>query len=346
MIGRRITIGASAVLGLVLVLVALVFWVPDAGYAAREFKFEYKGETIVGQISLPPQHESGPLDCIVIVHGDGEMDRAAFGYFDPYFSQFAEQGWCTLSWDKPGVGGSSGDWLSFDMAGRAALVDQAIAALRVEPTLEIDQIGVLGFSQAGWVMPKIDVQAGHVDFIVFVSPAVNWMAQSEYMTNLRRSFTPDSEAKMAAEAELDALINGGGSYDAFLALSNKSEFFTPDYFSEARWGFAVHNARADLSDDLAQLPPLPILLLAGGMDGQVDARKSVATFKEILPAEQLQVQLFEEAGHSMVPVDERRPMTGEDGLWLLGKVMLWGSGAFVDGYWATLNGFIAAQFNP
>ncbi|WP_424983561.1 alpha/beta hydrolase family protein [Maritalea sp. S77] len=345
MMGRRATMGASVVLGLILILVGLVFWVPDAGYATRILRFEHKGKTIFGQISLPHNGEQAPLDCIVFVHGDGEMDRSAFGYFDPYFSKFAEHGWCAFSWDKPGVGDSDGDWLSYSMADRAALIDDAIAALRAAPNLDIDRVGVLGFSQAGWVMPQLDVEAGDIDFIVFVSPAVNWMAQSAYMTALRRRFAPDSDAKVAAEAELEALINDGAGYDAFLALSKRSEVFELDDFSKARWDFVVRNAQADLSEDLARLPNVPILLLAGGRDGQVDANKSVAAFKAILPPEQLQVHLFEDAGHSMVPTKERRPMTGEDGLWLLGKVMLWGSGAFVDGYWATLNGFIAAQFS-
>ncbi|MCF4099532.1 alpha/beta hydrolase family protein [Maritalea mediterranea] len=345
MIGRRVALGASAVLGLVLVVLAFVFWVPDAGYATKPFSFTYEDQKIAGQITLPNSPVGDQPNCIVFVHGDGAMDREAFGYFDPYFSQFAEQGWCSLSWDKPGVGQSSGDWLGYDMSDRTALVEAAIAALRADSGLAVDRVGVLGFSQAGWVMPKIDVAASNVEFIVFVSPAINWMKQSTYMTDLRRSFEPDSDAKMAAEAELDRLIETGGSYQEFLALSSQSELVDAEAFSEARWDFVVRNASADLRDDLRQLPEVPVLLLLGDRDGQVDAQESRVVFEELLPADQLEVHMFDKAGHSMVPVDRRKPMSGEDGLWLIGKIMLWGSAAFVDDYWATLNGFIAAQFD-
>ncbi len=344
MISRGAVFGTSAVFGVVLVALAFVFLSPDAVHATRQIEFDFQENQVAGQITLPQNYDGEPIDCIVFVHGDGAMDRGAFGYFDPYFSTFAQQGWCTLSWDKPGVEASEGDWLSFSMADRAALVDAGIEALRSQSGVNVDQIGVLGFSQAGWVMPKIDVAAHKVEFMVFVSPAINWMAQSNYMTQLRRSFAPDSEAKIAAEAQLDALIENGGSYQDYVRLSESVEFFDADDFTEQWWDFAVRNAGADMTQDLAALPAMPILLLAGGRDGQVDAQNSVETFERLVPEDHLRVVWFDEAGHSMLPVDERKPMSGNDGLWLLGKVMLWGSEAFVDGYWAALNGFIAAQF--
>lgn len=344
MISRRKLWGGSAVFGVVLVVLAFVFLSPDVGHATKQIEFRFDDKQVVGQIALPQNYAGTPIDCVVLVHGDGAMDRKAFGYFDPYFSQFAENGWCTLSWDKPGVEDSEGDWLSFSMADRAALVEAGIEALRNHQGVRVDQVGVTGFSQAGWVMPKIDVAAHQVDFMVFVSPAINWMAQSGYMTELRRSFAPDSAEKMAAEAQLDALIENGGSYEDYVRLSENVEFFEADDFSKEWWQFAVRNAAADMRDDLAALPEMPILLLAGGRDGQVDARNSVDEFERLVPENQLRVVWFDTAGHSMLPVETRKPMSGNDGLWLIGKVMLWGSGAFVDGYWAALNGFIATQF--
>ncbi|WP_166638930.1 alpha/beta hydrolase family protein [Maritalea mobilis] len=344
MMSRRFSLGASALVGIVLVVAAFIFWLPDASYATKPITFTFRGAQISGQVALPHEKQKQETDCLVFVHGDGEMDATALGYFDPYFSQFAERGWCSFAWDKPGIGGSEGDWLNYSMEDRAALVEAAIDALRAETGLQIGRVGLIGFSQAGWVMPKVGVAAKNIDFIVFVSPAVNWMAQSDYMTQLRRSFEADPKDKMADEAKLDTLINEGGRYEDFIALSERSAYISADYFSKARWEFAVRNAHADLSEDVRRLKGVQVLLMLGGQDGQVDAQESAATFKELLPADQLTLHMFDEAGHSMVPVAERKPMSGTDGLWLLGKVMLWGSEAFVDGYWATLNEFIAAQF--
>ncbi len=149
MISRRAVFGTSAVLGLVLVVLAFVFLSPDVGHATKPIEYKFQDKLVTGHVTLPTDYDGQSIDCIVLVHGDGAMDRSAFGYFDPYFSQFAENGWCTLSWDKPGVESSEGDWLSFSMDDRAALVEASIEALRKRDGLSVDKVGVMGFSQAG-----------------------------------------------------------------------------------------------------------------------------------------------------------------------------------------------------
>lgn len=341
---RRFSLGASALVGALLIMAAFVFWVPDSSYATKPISFTFQGTQISGQVALPRTAPQRPLDCLVFVHGDGEMDATALGYFDPYFSKFAEAGWCSFAWDKPGVGASGGDWLAFSMDDRAALVEAAIDALRADKALNVGRIGMIGFSQAGWVMPKVDVTSKGVEFIVFVSPAVNWMAQAHYMTRLRRDAAPDPADKVAQEAKVDALIERGGRYEDFVALSAGNIFINSEDFTRSRWDFVVRNAHADLSEDVQELQDVKVLLMLGGRDGQIDALNSAVTFEKLLPPVQLTIEMFDSAGHSMVPVTDRKPMRDADGLWLLAKLMLWGSEAFVDGYWAALNAFIAAQF--
>ncbi|MGJ8529583.1 alpha/beta hydrolase family protein [Maritalea sp.] len=341
---RHISFGAGALVGLVLLALTIWFLVPDTRTRAQEISFEFEGKRVVGKMMLPLKAQTEPINCLVFVHGDGAMPYDGLGYFDPYFSQFAEQGWCSFSWDKPGVGASEGNWLDFNMQDRADMVMAGLDALRANPNVEIGKIGLIGFSQAGWVMPKISADAADISFYIFVSPAVNWMQQSAYMTSLRHLETPIELAVKAVSDQLDMLLLEGKPFEDFEKLAAKHDSLDPSAFTKDRWQFAVRNANADLTEDLANLTNHPVLLFAGGRDGQVDAEQSVETFRHVLGGDQLQVQTYASAGHSMVEVDERRPMTDWDGIVLLTKVVFGGSDAFVEGYWATMEKFIAAQF--
>ena len=115
-------------------------------------------------------------------------------------------------------------------------------------------------------------------------------------------------------------------------------------FSPKRWAFITKNARSDLSQEIGQLNDVPVLLLTGARDGQLDAVKTDATFKKLL-GEKLVRHQFETAGHSMIQVDQRKPMDGFDGFWVLLKVGFMGQDAFVEGYWAAMDEFIAAVLN-
>ncbi len=77
-------------------------------------------------------------------------------FFAPHFAFFAQKNMCVLSWDKPGVEGAEGNWLNYSMADRAALVQSAVQALKESPNLNVGKVGLMGFSQAGWVLPKIN----------------------------------------------------------------------------------------------------------------------------------------------------------------------------------------------
>ncbi len=249
---------------------------------------------------------------------------------------------CVLSWDKPGVEGAEGNWLDNSMADRSALVQSAVQALKESPNLNVGKVGLMGFSQAGWVMPKINPSEHQVSFYIFVSPAVDWMAQSHYMSALRRNGEASSAEEMRIDDAVDQLLLTGAPYEEFVALARLEPEVEQTWFSKDRWAFVAKNSNSNLSEDLAQLRGHPVLLLAGAKDGQVDAKETMVEFTNVL-GEDLIAHMFDTAGHSMIAVRERRPMDDGDGLWLLLQVILQGQEAFVPGYWAAIEDFIAAQ---
>jgi len=340
---RRTTFGFGAVLGLALILLAVWFLPVNSRYAEHEVRFEFDGYDISGKLVLPLGKQTKSIDCLVLVHGDGAMTHDSFGYYAPYFSHFAEQGFCSFSWDKPGVAGSEGNWLSFGMDNRARLVEKAIMALRAQPYIEVDQVGLIGFSQAGWVMPLVDTQQSAVSFSIFVSPAINWLRQSAYMTELRggRSIAeelddPDVVTRMLIE---------GATYAEFEKLAVSEANLDADAFSPGRWEFALKNIHADMVLGLQKNSKHPTLLLTGAQDGQVNSLETQSVFDKLIDKEMLSATHFETAGHSMIDVDERRVMDEWDGLWLLIQVQLFGKDAFTKGYWAALDAFLATQFD-
>src|ERR1019366_3442337 len=56
-----------------------------------------------------------------------------------------------LTHDKPGCGGSPGDWRDQTLAGRASDSLAALEVLRHQPGVDPDRVGFLGISQGGWV---------------------------------------------------------------------------------------------------------------------------------------------------------------------------------------------------
>src|SRR5688572_32193810 len=76
-----------------------------------------------------------------------------------------------LGYDKRGVGGSTGDWRTASFEDLAGDVVAAFEYLRTRSDIDRDQIGLLGVSQAGWIMPLAAVRAKDIAFLISVSGA-------------------------------------------------------------------------------------------------------------------------------------------------------------------------------
>ena len=77
----------------------------------------------------------------------------------PFARFLIRHGIAVLGYDKRGVGESTGDWniATFeDLAGDAVA---AVAYVKTRRDIDASQIGLLGWSQAGWIMPLAAVRA-------------------------------------------------------------------------------------------------------------------------------------------------------------------------------------------
>ncbi|OOF13968.1 hypothetical protein BZG84_15010 [Salinivibrio sp. PR932] len=317
---------------------------PNAGLTRQSIHFNAGDNQLAGELILPLGSES-PNQCVVFVHGSGDVPTDAFGYYLPLWRVLAANGWCALSWDKPGLGESSGDWRSQSMQDRADEVAAAIRYLRQTLGLKDGKLGLMGFSQAGWVIPKVAHQVENIDFLISVGGAVNWMAQSEYSGHQRRLAAGYSESaiaeEQAAEATVDALIQSGASYQQYLNHVKQDEKAP---MSEAFWQFVQRNWASDVTADLIDLD-VPTLALFGARDAYVDSDKTASTYHQLLanaPLPFYHVHVFEKADHSLLRTDNIANAHSERHRWLtLARVWWQGEAAFADGVMPCLTSWLA-----
>lgn len=274
-------VGVLALVGLILAFsrVADFDLPPDD---QRTVTFSQGGNVLEG--TLVTASADGPV--VLLVHGDGPQDRWADGGYLPLVNTLLDAGISVFSWDKPGVGASSGTWLHQSMQDRADETAAALAAVRQVPEVEGRSIGLLGFSQAGWVLPRVPAQAEDVSFLVLIGGAINWQAQGRYYATIRLQREGRTPPEIAAELNRQAAAHrvwfgGDTTYEAYLAEERAAGRAEDQILSEDRFRFARLNYREDARNDIAGLT-LPVLVLSGAEDLNADPYETVSVWRSRL----------------------------------------------------------------
>lgn len=165
----------------------------------RELGFEWNGLHLAGTLHLPGQIP--PYPAVLMLQGSGPEDRDSAGYFDPIRSTFLSRGLATFSFDKPGVGASTGDWREFDLAARTGQAIAALGLLRAQEDIDPRRVGVWGHSQGGWLVQMLAAQLPDLAFAIANSgPAISVERQNlaGWEHTLRARVQGTSEAEIAA----------------------------------------------------------------------------------------------------------------------------------------------------
>lgn len=131
------------------------------------------GTKLVGRLSLP--ESDAPVPAIMGLHGSEPGTRDNFGA-KVMAHYMLSQGIAILNYDKRGAGESEGvykEWPS--PANLQNIAEDAIAGVQYltsRPEIDAKKIGLIGFSQAGWVMPLAASQSQDISFIVALSSPV------------------------------------------------------------------------------------------------------------------------------------------------------------------------------
>lgn len=324
---------------LVLSVGLLAFFIgsPSENYTTHPIRFVSNQDTLSAVLNVPKNLPKDSLTLLVFVHGDGALPANAHGYYEPIWRHLAAKGVATLAWDKKGVGESQGNWLQQDMQARAQEVRDALKHMRASKKWQFSKIGVIGFSQGGWVLPLLSADSKEsINCMIIVSGAVNWMQQSNYLTvqKLKRAGkTQEEVAKGVAQNKADhAFLLQKKNYEAYVARERKKQAASGAklrLMSKERYYFVQKNIRADATKGLQRLK-CPVLALFGDKDLNVNFEESVSVYRRVFMKYHTQpsiIKTYAKATHGLLK-HEHFQKIHPDATFML-KFWLWGQNAFV-----------------
>jgi pimeloyl-ACP methyl ester carboxylesterase len=238
---------------------------------------------LAGEVAWP----STPVTAAVaMIGGSGPADRSNEGYFVPIRDHLLARGHVVLSYDKRGVGESTGHWQAATMTDLAQDAVAALTSLLSEVPAHVLR-GFYGHSEGGWVALRAARLAPElVDFVVTTScPGMSPGAQDRHaLVGLlgARSDRADvlalyDQLIQAARQEQDypqvrTLLSSSAAYPALAAAIGDMD--------EALWRFWSRKQPHDPLVDARALRS-PWLCAYGGSDAMVPVPQSIAAFAEV-----------------------------------------------------------------
>jgi pimeloyl-ACP methyl ester carboxylesterase len=132
----------------------------------QDVRFSNGDVQLAGTLIRPATN--GPHPAVILVHASGAEDRE---YLLPFARFLIRHGIAVLGYDKRGVGASTGDWNKASFDDLAGDVVAAFEYLKSRNDIRDARIGMLGWSQAGWVMPLAASRAKDLAFLISISGA-------------------------------------------------------------------------------------------------------------------------------------------------------------------------------
>ena len=244
-----------------------------------------------------------------MVPGSGPSDRHNDVFFPPIREHLVASGFAVASFDKRGVGGSSGDWLAAGIGDQADDTLAALAAMRQREELGAVPIGLYGHSQGGWVVLEAAGRKPGIAFVVTSSgPGVSPADQERHAATdgLQRAGLSPSEvvAALTDYATMLQSIRDGASYEDFsreIAQEGRRRerfdllsqvAFVPD--GPELWDFARLILDYDPRPAMRRIG-VPALALFGAEDRSVPVEESVRTYRHEM--RDVTVHVFADADH-------------------------------------------------
>ncbi|MFE3871926.1 alpha/beta hydrolase family protein [Flavobacterium sp. ZS1P70] len=177
---------------LLLITLPEIVFCQSADFIIQDVKFESQGVTLAGSILTPKK----TFAAVVIVHGSDPVKREM-----DFAIRLAKEGIAVLTYDKRGVGESGGVYVgpsvgtnNIDTINLNLLSHDASSAVNTFRTYLKDKkipIGLVGFSQAGWIIPIAASKNPQIEFMVLFScPTITTLEQLrfQFYTNGNNNF--------------------------------------------------------------------------------------------------------------------------------------------------------------
>jgi uncharacterized protein len=289
----------------------------------EEVTFKNGDVTLAGTLLIPAA--KGKRPALVFTHGGGAQLRDimwGLGYF------YAARGFAVLSYDKRGVGKSTGNWgeASFE-----DLADDAVAGakfLQARTDISANQIGFWGLSQGGWIAPLAASRMSEAAFAIALSggglsPAETELFDTEYelsKAGYTASEVKDALAFQKLKDEIIASPSNIAKWDEYArarAIAKDKKWFShpgidvrgPEKRDHPFW---THMRRLYFYDPAPALraSKSPLLAIFGELDSPEGVKAQVRSISQILDQagrKDYTVKVYPNASHNLMEVPPENP---------------------------------------
>lgn len=297
-----------------------------------------EGVMLAGSLWTP---DAAPVGVVLMVPGSGPSDRDNDVLFPPIRAHLLALGFAVASFDKRGVDGSTGDWLTAGIETQAQDAIAELATVRALVDVDIPRVGMFGHSQGGWVVLEAAARIP-LDFVITNSgPAVSPGVQESFSTANRLA---DADADAGAGIDRERARDAVALFDDLMTLAGRGvPFAHAEQLLAANVVAAkdLENAGAFLPDDAAvwsfislivDYDPVPalrrsharVLALLGEADEVVPVGASTLAYRDAVAPGLLHLGILPGADHRMQTAD----------------------GEFVPDYFPTIDRFLGIPATP
>ncbi len=282
----------------------------------HEIQFPYAQGVLTGLLLTPPFPGRHP--AVVLLPGSGPADRHV-SYLVPVREYFARHGFAVLVCDKPGLGGSSGDWRHQTFYDRVDQARAAIAFLQQRADIHPQQIGLYGISQGAWISLLAAAITPDIPFIIPVSgPGITPLEQDlYYVEHVMRAdgfAEPQIQQAVAYVQNVLTAARRGAQYAAVASQLVRPVQHEPWYryypIPDAdMWEYFRRNAELDY-DPVEWLTQVccPVLAIFGAADLLLPVDISVRMYQTALAQAgnyDVTIKVFPDTGHLItIPATE------------------------------------------
>ena len=256
----------------------------------EEVRFSNGDIQLTGTLISPIDTRKHP--AIILVHGSGPLNRE---WMLPFARFLIRHGMAVLGYDKRGVGGSTGDWNTASLDDLAGDVVAAFEYLKTRSEIDHGQIGLLGVSQAGWIMPLAALRAKDLAFLISVSgagvPVAETTIDQTQNELTARGMRPEAVEQIVGIMKLQyQFARTGRGWDDYAAARQRLAArmgSPPDTFPASadhpHWQVIRRLYFYDPAPTLRELQ-VPTLALFGELDNNIVAEKNKAAWEAALQA--------------------------------------------------------------
>lgn len=257
----------------------------------EDVRFSNGDVRLAGKLITPTTQ--GPHPAVILVHASGAEDRE---YLLPFARFLIRRGMAVLGYDKRGVGGSTGDWNKASFDDLAGDVVAAFEYLKTRGDIQRGQIGMLGWSQAGWVMPLAATRAQDLAFLISISGAGVSVAETT-IDQARNEMAANGMRPEMIEQIVELMtrqyeyLRTGEGWDRYIAtrerIAARMGGSPPENFPSERDHPYLQFIRPLIAYEPAptiRQMRLPVLALFGELDNNILAEKNRAAWDAALRA--------------------------------------------------------------